>query len=892
MADFTDDQIKQALSAKRASIDPVGAAIKAEGLTEDHPISKGYRGIIQQESNNTKNAPTSNRGAVGISQITPSTFKGVADKGWDIGNPQHNAQAGLRYYKQQYDAADAQPEHAAAGYYGGPNALKKAQRGIPLKDPVNPNNPNTLEYGRQATADTGLVPVTNTEIAQRIAELRDSANKFATPEHAGMEHTQASTIDPMFGAELAAYKRGPAEYQRFKEGQKMGPIDRAMISGGREVDKLAAGTKELGTDIGGFIGDQWTSNYPSIFGEDASSNLMQKVNEAKAKIEADQADKDRLMKEFDASSGMGGKLAGGLGAMLPYVLSGYGAGPTLTKVGEAIARAPARALTSAAVQGRGALTRGVENLASIQPGTSQYLPTGIESALQKIGNKAKIEWTDPLGERKIAAARRLKNKESILGVGKILGSAGLGALEGGLHYDNSMGGGAVSSLLGTKIGNEIGPWLTRATNYRANDPYAQELLKWSRQEGRKNTPGTIFGNQETQSTEAGMRNSDKFSNMMHKVDEGNKIIDTRSAYHYAAGIPRNQLNTVEPSKILNQRAKLKQDFEDYEKGTVGQFTNVDRADLRSHTLPIIQNGTGPAASDANRTIAKNINDYKKRFDVLMVPPRNALGQMQPNLLTGKQFKELRSDISRDINDAYLPSASSTDRATAEALKPMREMLDNAIERGVRNKHGDVGVQDWKDLNTKYALTKMMWQHGTDKMGRFDPTKWGNYRLASDPERYLTENAATTSPGLIGLDRISKVKDMERDNAGSTLTSMGTHATDKIQETIAEKLLKPMNTRGSSSADKLMFKAYMSHWPAHTGALWMSGKKLGDPTLYTRAHQEQNQMWPNVYKDVKHIKQNMGTAWNDITSGKSKLPGHLKEWWSDPGIFERVKSMSK
>lgn len=113
------------------------------------------RSIFAQESSSGKNTKTSNAGAVGGMQIIPSTFNSVADKGWDINDPLHNARAGLRYIKQLNKLSGGVPELTAAGYYGGPGAIAKARRGIGVSDPRNPNAPNTLQYGAQVAARMG-----------------------------------------------------------------------------------------------------------------------------------------------------------------------------------------------------------------------------------------------------------------------------------------------------------------------------------------------------------------------------------------------------------------------------------------------------------------------------------------------------------------------------------------------------------------------------------------------------------------------------------------------------------------------------------------------------------------------------------------------------------------
>lgn len=129
---------------------PLEAALQAEGITGRK--ADIARSIYQQESGSGKNTRTSNAGARGGMQIIPATFDRMADKGWAIDNPVHNARAGVRYVSQLYDKAGGDPELTGAGYYGGEGAIKKARNGVAVSDPRNPKAPNTLQYGQQVAS--------------------------------------------------------------------------------------------------------------------------------------------------------------------------------------------------------------------------------------------------------------------------------------------------------------------------------------------------------------------------------------------------------------------------------------------------------------------------------------------------------------------------------------------------------------------------------------------------------------------------------------------------------------------------------------------------------------------------------------------------------------------
>lgn len=122
-------------------------AMKQEGITG--VAADLARSIYMQESTNGTNTKTSNAGAVGGMQIIPSTFKSMADKGWDINDPLHNARAGIRYINYLHERSGGDPALTAVGYYGGPGAMAKARDGIAVRDPRNPDAPDTLAYSEE-----------------------------------------------------------------------------------------------------------------------------------------------------------------------------------------------------------------------------------------------------------------------------------------------------------------------------------------------------------------------------------------------------------------------------------------------------------------------------------------------------------------------------------------------------------------------------------------------------------------------------------------------------------------------------------------------------------------------------------------------------------------------
>lgn len=194
-------------------------ALAAEGV--GGTLASLAKSIFVQESGGGRDTRTSNANAHGGMQIIPGTFKSVADKGWDISNPEHNMRAGIRYLKQLDKQSGGVPELTAAGYYGGPGGLEKARKGIAVSDPRNPKAPNTLKYGQQVVArmgNTGMggkAASSPTHIPQAVAPVQapQLADPRTDPLWNGLRNEAQAPVqeDPMSMAEYGQPLQAPEQ---------------------------------------------------------------------------------------------------------------------------------------------------------------------------------------------------------------------------------------------------------------------------------------------------------------------------------------------------------------------------------------------------------------------------------------------------------------------------------------------------------------------------------------------------------------------------------------------------------------------------------------------------------------------------------------------------------
>jgi hypothetical protein len=170
-------------------------------------------------------------------QIKPDTFNSVADADMDIKDPVDNARGGIRYALQGYQAANGNPELAAAYYYGGPKGMQKAAKGIATSDPKNPNAPTTLGYGKQvARRMAALLPIGSAQAESLPPPTGQTAQTPAT--EGSSASGLASLLGGLGGAATGAYE---ALTPSFKPGTTMSQAARRTAATAGPVGAVGTG---------------------------------------------------------------------------------------------------------------------------------------------------------------------------------------------------------------------------------------------------------------------------------------------------------------------------------------------------------------------------------------------------------------------------------------------------------------------------------------------------------------------------------------------------------------------------------------------------------------------------------------------------------------------------
>lgn len=377
-----EDAVKDAPNA-------LDMALQAEGVTGK--VADIARSIYAQESGSGANTSTSNRGAVGGMQILRGTFQRMADKGWDIKDPVHNARAGIRYVQEMHDLAGGDPELTAAGYYGGPGGLEKARKGIAVSDPVNPGAPNTLEYGRQVAARLPAGPVA--QALDKVASaVIPSAN--AQEAHTGPKKTPRviSFEEALQGAPEPA-AAAPAKRSMIDElGRQLGLTARAAVTGVASIPAMMSdavtGPINSGLDAVAGKGNGFRFQPAS----QALGNIM-----TGAGVPVPESATERVVQDAASSvAGAGSMVKGGL------ALANSAAGPAARGVGELLATGPGLQLASAAT-GSGASGVVREN----GGGEGAQIAAGLVGSMAP--SAATLAGRRPNGSKQLGAAAEKAN---------------------------------------------------------------------------------------------------------------------------------------------------------------------------------------------------------------------------------------------------------------------------------------------------------------------------------------------------------------------------------------------------------------------------------------------------------------------------------------------------
>jgi len=604
---------------------------------------------------------------------------------------------------------------------------------------------------------------------------------------------------------------GPGSVNLVEDVQKSPFMKNAMISAGREADKLVSGSKDVGYFLQDLLGNP-TAIQKSI--------ALSKSEDSK----------DEAYKGFQEGSNF---LERALGGAIPYFVTGATGGPTAAKLTDAVVNklisSPLKMATTAA---RTAASDTANAAAQSAFGPTRYL-----------GQRIKTEITDPLNAWSAMKRNQVNLQDPYFkgAMGDVLGSGALGAVEGGLHYDRNPVNGAIAGLMGGITGKLASPMLRHLPNYYT--PTENNIVDWAKQEGMQLLTGMDSGSRRLQNFESQLAKSEAFSDTVNRYNQGNDVVANRIAYK-AMGLPEKQIDHMTPQLLSKHLDDLGKQYNELEAGTVAKFTKEDQLALQQHLADVSQN----PSPDGKQHVAA-ASAYVNKINQTIQQMRDPLtGRIVTNKgMDGSTFKDIRSYLKYDISKA----SQDGDINRVNALKPVLDTLDNAVERGVKEAKGTATVKQWKDLNEQYAMTNLVIDHGMAPTGKFDSRKMLSYFITNDPKRLQLENGGRVNDlhKLAKLEYLTKAQD-------STIGGLkkGESILNRQDAGVVERFINSPMSGVVPFVARTALYAYRKGYPIKTGLLNMGPTGVlpnlwNKPELFTRAIGQSSQMYPDVFNKL-------------------------------------------
>jgi len=813
------------------------------GLEKQYGLDNGVlKGLWNTESAKGTNMRTKLSSAKGHFQFIDSTAKMYGLKNPD--DFYEASDAAARYLKDLKDQFGGDIVKAIAAYKAGPGAVQKNGIAAPamgknadaayINKVLGTPNAAKIVWDESPNDAVGSPKVDNTA---------NTKNQFASDPHAGMEHPAQPSPTEFFD---------PVQKGAFKIGLRTPWGQSAMIHAGR----VASGFIEQGKKASNFLGRVFEDD-PAVLRESFARDDA---------INAKRADETHAYEPFQISSPIGSGLVGGA---LPYLVTGPTIGPVAAKaaagLGDLIGApmvAGARAATDAGIRGASGLSA-----------SSNPLTRGFGKMLERDVIQPTVL------ARETAKNSRFTNVNNPMfaDLKRTLTTAPLtGALEGASNIDTNATGGALEGVVGGVAGKTLRPFTNRIPSYYSKPN--KELIDWYQKQGANLLPGEMTGSSTHQQIESQLRKSIGYSNEFQVHDASKNLTNSRIAYQAMGISPEHyfdketkMIKQVAPEVLDAHRNSLKSQYNALEASTTPVFDKANLASLDAHVKAIAESPFTEAAKYSK--LAQKAVDMAKST---LVQNRSSLtGRLE----TGKNFdgttyKNIRSMLKDGIDGAYKVG----DTNAAKQLQPLLQELDQAAERGVARAKGTTSAKHWKDLNTKYAMTNLVLEHGMGTNG-IDTTRLYSHLRSNDAMRLFLDKGP---PRLQALQKLAKVGDILA-HQDKSFGAMKQPKSLGVFTSIGQMTSVP----GLSQLTKLgaapLLWAYKKGYPGTTGFLNMHPEatlpvgpfraKLGryweGPGIYTHAAAQSGQTHDKILRGGINAAKYVGKGINDTSDIVSK-----------------------
>ena len=571
------------------------------------------------------------------------------------------------------------------------------------------------------------------------------------------------------------YRRGPAAKYRMEAAKDVGFLPSVGMAAGREIEKMGAGAY----DIYNFLEDLVTPG--------GSESAMARTRE----LEQTQKDRDVMFQEFeDANPG-----ANVVGKTLPYLATGATAGvkaeakaaelvSDTVKYGKMAVTRPSKAMAKR-IRSQAARRKVSERRTNLPRTKTEKAIEATKDARIDANRWAEEKIVKPIAEKAEARANRPPIEDYFRkgAIGGTVAAMGLGALEGGLHYDESAIDGIISSALGYMGGRTLAPIFSKGPV--ENTAAERQMLKEWEQEGFRLDPGMQSGRPDLQVKHGDARRNPKYRNYIAQVDKANDLVVARRAAR-AMGMDLGEFLELTTDRLRAYKKSLSDEYQQLEARSGGV---MDRGDVNRATQEI--------ADLLQHQPAGTINHVHNIWDSIATM-RN---------FTGSDYQ----GKIRVLNDAADSALRNGKMEQYKAFIRMKKVLDEGMARGVGRRYGPEMANKWRDLNERYAMTSLVEDKGFDANFRIDQSKLSQHLMSNDAQRLLEG----TGGRVKDLHAIARLNRYQQRQQKPTLGEGGAGMEDTLPAPSKRMLSTPQDAK-IPLRRKARLNLYYSGWPNNTG----------------------------------------------------------------------------
>lgn len=334
----------------------------------------------------------------------------------------------------------------------------------------------------------------------------------------------------------------------------------------------------------------------------------------------------------------------------------------------------------------------------------------------------------------------------------------IGGAEGGVNYNETVGEGALLSSLGALSGN-IGParLLNRVENVR--DAATRKIINEMDAEGFSLTPGVRLGNRQMQTEEAGIRNSDVLGDYFYqKVTRPNERKMTEMAGD-AIGLNAKGRDAFAPEELASHMQNLSNQYRVLENNTRGVFgapQTKQMGEVLKDLQPTTNRNTTPDDAIRYGKVKSIVDQMWKESNAVQNP-----GAKTVYAFDGTKYQQYRQRLQDEINQAY----SQGDSRLGSSLRKIQNALDDSLTNGMSKSDASA----WRDLNERYAMTRLLLEKGMTPSGKVNPAGITSAVMKGDEAvRTLTGRGGRIQQ----FQKMARYNDVLNDVEGGSLTGLG------------------------------------------------------------------------------------------------------------------------